>query len=207
MKASKFPSSALLIPLAAGLVLLCGCAMFRVAVTDQEPGKAAPLGAKYDQKDLLSWTDDMAKQLLAAFPPEGVERPIVAPLGIQNRSETHLDTLSLEDAICTKLLDSGKVQIINTTQRDNQLKEQGYQLANVTPETRVQVGKQLGAKYMLSGAIMEISSESGRQARISKKEDVFYRLTVELTDLQTGLIVVRKQVERMRQASKPIIGW
>ena len=99
------------------------------------------------------------------------------------------------------------MQIINTTQRDNQLKEQGYQLANVTPETRVQVGKQLGAKYMLSGAIMEISSESGRQARISKKEDVFYRLTVELTDLQTGLIVVRKQVERMRQASKPIIGW
>ena len=87
------------------------------------------------------------------------------------------------------------------------LKEQGYQLANCTPETRRSIGKQLGAKYMLTGSLTEIETESGKQVRVSKKQDVYLQLTVELMDIETGLLTVRKQVERMREASKPIIGW
>ncbi len=189
-------------------ILTGGCAAFRQSVTEQDPLRARTLTAKYDQRDLISWTEEMARLILAhPFPPEGETGVIVAPLGIQNRSRTHLDTMALEEAITTHLLESGRVRLINTARRDDLLKEQGYQLANVTPETRVAIGKQLGAKYMLTGSVMEIESRTGRQVRVSKKEDVFYRLTMEVTDLETGLIVLRKQIDRMRQASKPIIGW
>jgi len=189
------------------LSLLTGCAAFRTSVKDVDPSKASTLTANYDQKDLLSWTDEMTDLILSRFPPKGVEQPILSVFGIQNRTKRHLDTQSLSDTISGKLLDSGKILLTNTARRDELLREQGYQLQNATPESRVAIGKQLGAKYMLTGSLTEIESKSGRQVRVSKKEDKFFLLTCEITDLETGLIVLRKQVQRMRRASKPIIGW
>jgi uncharacterized protein (TIGR02722 family) len=189
------------------LTFLTGCAAFRISVQDVDPEEASTLTANYDQKDFISWTDEMADLILATFPPAGVERPILSSFGIQNRTKQHLDTQSLADSISGKLLDSGKVQLTNTARRDELLREQGYQLQNATPESRVAIGKQLGAKYMLTGSLTEISRRSGRQVRVSKKEDKFFRLTCEITDLETGLIVLRKEVQRMRRARKPIIGW
>ena len=189
------------------LSLLTGCAAFRGSVKDVDPNKASTLTANYDQRDLLSWTDEMTTLILSQFPPKGVEQPIVSVFGIQNRTKHHLDTQSIADTLSGRLLDSGKVLLTNTARRDELLREQGYQLQNATPESRVAIGRQLGAKYMLTGSLTEIRSETGRQVRVSKKEDKFFLLTCEMTDLETGLIVLRKQVQRMRRASKPIIGW
>ena len=50
-------------------------------------------------------------------------------------------------------------------------------------------------------------ASSSPEVRVSKKQDVFYQLTMEVTDLQSGEILLIKQVTRMRRASKPIIGW
>ncbi|MGQ9662829.1 MAG: penicillin-binding protein activator LpoB, partial [Kiritimatiellia bacterium] len=156
----------------------------------------------------LTLADQMANDILShPFPPEGEDKPILVTLGIQNRTQTHLDMKALADTIETRLLNTGKIRLVNASRRDDLLKEQGYQLANVTPETRVQIGKQLGARYMMTGSLVEIEKESGREVRVSKKQDVYYQLTVEITDLETGLIVLRKQRDRLRRASKPIIGW
>ncbi|NQU41515.1 MAG: hypothetical protein HQ523_16340 [Lentisphaerae bacterium] len=188
------------------LALLSGCAAFRSSIKDVDPADSSTLTANYDQRDLLSWTDEMSNLILKQFPPEG-EKPILSVFGIENRTKQHLDTQSLADTISGKLLDSGTVQLTNTSRRDELLREQGFQLQNATPESRVAVGRQLGAKYMLTGSLTEINSSSVRQVRVSKKEDIFFMLTCEITDLETGLIVLRKQVQRMRRARKPIIGW
>ena len=87
------------------------------------------------------------------------------------------------------------------------LKEKGYQLANCTPETRVAIGKELGARYMLTGSLVEIKKEEPRQVRLSKAEEVYYQLTVEITDLETSLIAWTAQKERARGGSKPVLGW
>lgn len=189
------------------VTLVTGCAAFRVSVDEVDPATSSTLTANYDQRDLLSWTEEMSALILTKFPPPGVTNPILSDFGIQNRTKKHLDTQSIADTITANLLDSGKVQITNTSRRDELLREQGYQLQNATPESRVAIGKQMGAKYMLTGSLTEISNRSGRQVRVSKKEDVFFMLTCEITDLETGLIVFRKKVERMRRARKPIIGW
>lgn len=189
------------------LTLLTGCAAFRSTVGDIDPNEASTLTAGYDQKDLISWTDEMTDLILAQFPSAEEKRPILSDFGIQNRTKQHLDTQSLADTISGKLLDSGKIQLTNTARRDELLREQGYQLQNATPESRTAIGKQLGAKYMLTGSLTEISTRSARQARVSKKEDKFFMLTCEITDLETGLIVLRKRVQRMRRSRKPIIGW
>ncbi len=187
---------------------LTGCAAFRMSVEDKAPTGSKPLTAKYDQSDLLTLAKQAAEAILAApFPGPAETKPIVVEMGIQNRTKAHLDTKALADTMTTKLMDSNQMLFTDASLRDNLLKEQGYQLANCTPETRRSIGKQLGAKYMLTGALTEIETESGKEVRVSKKQDVYLQLTVELTDIETGLLTVRKQVERMREASKPIIGW
>jgi uncharacterized protein (TIGR02722 family) len=194
--------------LVATVVSGAGCAAFRMSVREEDPETSGPLTAKYDQRDLLTLAAEISQDVLGhPFPPQDEKTPIMVTLGIQNRTKSHHDMKALSDTIETKLMDSRRLNFINAARRDDLLKEQGYQLANVTPETRAAVGKQLGAKYMLTGSLIEIEKQSGRQVRVSKKQDVYYQLTLEITDLQTGLIVVRKQRDRLRRASKPLIGW
>jgi uncharacterized protein (TIGR02722 family) len=193
-----------MIGLAAGL---SGCSAFRISVEDKEPEKASALTADYDQNDLLTWAKLMSQDILTAPFPRDTSNPIMVVMGIQNRTTEHIDTKALEDSITTELMNSGKMRFVNASRRDDLLREQGYQLANCTPETRNAIGKQLGAKFMITGSLVEISQKSGREVRVNRKEDVYYQITVEITDLETGLIDVRKQRDRLRRASKPIIGW
>jgi len=190
------------------VLLTSGCSAFRQSVSSEDPRTASTLTAKFDQRDLLQMAEQLAGDILAhPFPPAGAPAPIVASLGINNNTRTHLDVVSLEDTLTTQLLNAGRMQFVNTARRDDLLKEQGYQLANATEASRVQIGGQLGARYMLTGAITELGAKTGKQVRASKQEDVYYQLTLEITDLETGLIVLRKQRDRLRRKSTPIFGW
>lgn len=205
----RLASLSVCIPLA---MAISGCAAFRASVRDQDPDSASTLTAKYDYKDLRALAEQVSSDLLdhpflLEYAKKEGESPIIAPLGIQNRTKGHIDMQALEDTITTHLLNSRKVQIVNTKRRDDLMREQGFQLQNVTPDTRAAIGKQLGASFMLTGSLVEIDKSSGRQVRVSKKQDVFYQLTVEVTDLETSLIAARSQKERLRRASKPLIGW
>ncbi|MBA4387413.1 MAG: hypothetical protein C0404_05490 [Verrucomicrobia bacterium] len=189
-----------------GISLVSGCSMFRASVNDSDPEKAKKLTANYDQQDLLKLSQEMSDKLLADFPAPG-EKPVVVEMGIDNATKSHIDTKTMTDTIVTKLMDSKKMDFVDSSRRDTLLREQGYQLANCTPETRAKIGKQLGARFMLTGRLSEIETEQGREVRVSKQRDVYYQLTVEMTDTETGVMKVRKQIQRMRTATKPIIGW
>jgi uncharacterized protein (TIGR02722 family) len=128
-------------------------------------------------------------------------------MGIENRTDEHIDTKAITDTIRTKLINGGKVSFVNESRRDALMKEQGYQLANSTPETQTLIGKQLGARYMLTGSLIKIKKDTPKQLSLSKLEKVYYQLTVEVTDLQTGLIAWTMQKDRVRGASKPVLGW
>jgi uncharacterized protein (TIGR02722 family) len=189
------------------ILLFSGCAMFRASIKEGDPLEASKLTAQFDQHDLYEMAEQIMQDILDhPFPPAGTT-PIVAPLGIANNTKSHLDMMALENTLTTKLLNTGRMQFINTARRDDLLKEQGFQITNCTDATKVQVGRQLGARYMLTGSITELGAHTGKQVRVSKKTDVYYQLTVEITDIETGLIVLRKQRDRLRRASRPIIGW
>ena len=189
-------------------IFMSGCAAFRYSVGEKDPAQASTLTDTYDQRDLLNWGNQMASALLSSqLPVQTGEKPILVALGIENRTMTHIDTKAISDTITSALLNNGKVQLVNADARDRLLKEQGYQMQNCTPETRVNIGRQLGARYMLTGSLVEITNESGREVRVSKKRDVYYQLSVNITDLETGLVTVTKQIDRLRRSSSPIIGW
>jgi penicillin-binding protein activator len=194
--------------LGTALLTLSGCSAFRQSVGDQDPTGATTLTARFDQRDLIEMAIQIRDDILNhPFPREEGANPIIAPLGIHNNTRTHLDANALENTIVTELLNTGRMQFVNTNRRDDLMREQGFQLANATEETRTQIGRQLGARYMLTGSMTEIAQASGKQVRASKQQDIYYQLTVEITDLETGLIVLRKQRDRLRRQSRPLFGW
>jgi len=194
--------------LSVGLALSSGCSAFRSSVQPVDVATAKPMDTGYDFSD-LRWLGNSVGDDIAASDliKRSTDKPIFVVMGIQNRTTTHIDTKAITDTMRTVLINSGKANFVNETQRDNLLKEQGYQLANCRPETQVSIGKQLGAKYMLTGSLIEIRKETPRQVRLSKQEEVYYQLTMEITDLETSLIAWTTQKERARGGSKPVIGW
>lgn len=185
-----------------------GCRAFRASVREVDVATAKPMDTGYDYSD-LRWLGNSVGNDVSSWKTldQGARKPILVVMGIQNRTTRHIDTKAITDTIRTVVINNGKADFVNESQRDTLLKEQGYQLANCTPETRVAIGRQLGARYMLTGSLVELKKEEPRQVRVSKAEEVFYQLTVEITDLQTGLIAWTTQKERARGASKPVVGW
>ncbi len=193
----------------AGMLVVCGgCTAFKASVQPVDVEKAQPMDAKYDYSD-LKWLGNASAQdiLGSSFLKSLPSKPTFVIMGIQNRTTRHVDTKAITDTLRGVVLDAGKGQFVNESRRDELLREQGFQLNNCTPETRTAIGKQLGANLMISGSLIEIIKKAPKEVRLSRKEEVFYQMTLEITDLTTGLITWQKQYERARMESKPIVGW
>ncbi len=198
--------------ISAGLVALMlssnGCAMFRAKVSDVNIDNSDPMRAQFDFRDLRTISAEIVDQFLGSpFMSRQTDTPTVAIRGIENRTTDYLDTKALTDTMRTKLIQSGRVQFVNVERRADLAGEQGYQAANAAPGTAVEIGQQAAARYMFTGSIVEMTQRSPRQVRVSKTRERFYQLTVEVTDLQTGLIAWTTQSEFARAERQPLIGW
>lgn len=194
--------------LATGLALSSGCAAFRAKTTEVDPNANRHMDQKYDYSDMRKVSETLAGKLLASpFLSKQAEPPMMIVAGVQNRMDSYVDTKNLTDRIRTMCLQSGKVRFINESRRDDLLKEQGYQAAHATPETIAQAGRQLGAKFMVSGSLTQMKSETPRQVRVSETKLNYYKVTLEVTDVVTGEIVWTDEVEFAREARLPLIGW
>lgn len=198
------------------ILLLCGgllignagCAAFRANVSDVDLDNSRPMRARFDFRDLRTITAEVVDQFLASeFIARQPEIPTIAIRGIENRTTEYLDTKALTDTMRTRLIQSGRVQFVNVERREDLAKEQGYQAAHAAPGTAVEIGQQAAARYMLTGSIVEMTQQSPRQVRVSKTKERFYQLTVEVTDLRTGVITWTTQVEFARAERQPLIGW
>lgn len=204
----KYGLIPILIIALAGLWMLNGCAMFRMKVQDTQVDNMPALDAKYGAQDLRRLTEQIADEVAASeFIRSQPGNPIMIIYGIQPRTTTFVDTAAITERLRTTLMQKSKLQFVNEGRREQLMKEQGYQAANATDETRTTIGKQLGARYMMTGALVEMQKESGRQVRVSKTELNYYQLTFEITDLETGIIAWSTMKEFAREASKPLIGW
>ena len=190
------------------IALSSGCAAFRANVQDVDLSKNEHMGARYDHADMRNLTKEMVNALASTETlGKAGEPPVLVILGVQNRTSDYVDMKNMTDSIRTNLMGTRKARFVNAARRDILMEEQNFQAANATPATQVEIGKQLGAKYLLSGSFTEMASRSPRQVRVSKQEVKYYKLTLELTDLETGIRAESVEKEFARKASLPIIGW
>lgn len=193
---------------AAALAAGSGCAAFRARVSETDPAADRHLSTSYDYTDLRKVSESVVQNFLASpFLESLTEPPVMMIAGVQNRTAQYVDTKNLTDRVRTMIFPTGRVRFVNEARRDDLLREQGYSAQHATPDTMVGVGKQLGARFMMSGSLTEMKDETPRQVRVSKTVVRYYKLTFEVTDLETNEMMWVNEVEFAREARLPLIGW
>ena len=150
-----------------GLLVLTGCAMFRVKVEDKDVSNLPAYDATYGAQDLRNLSDKVATSIATSdFIKNQPGNLVMIIYGVQPRTTTFVDTQAMTDRLRNVLMhkSNNKIQFVNESRRQELMKEQGFQAQNATDATRTAVGKQLGAKYMLTGALIECRSKPGNRS-------------------------------------------
>ncbi|MEK6628867.1 MAG: penicillin-binding protein activator LpoB [Bdellovibrionota bacterium] len=109
--------------------------------------------------------------------------PTVMVTNLQNKTSEHIDTQNIMDMVRVDLTNSGKVQFVDKEARGDISDEYDYQNTGVvSEETKKTPGGQIGADFIINGRLDSIVQEVG------KDKSVYYKLTLNLTNLKTGVI-------------------
>jgi len=130
-------------------------------------------------------------------------RPIMFIESIKNKTSEHIDTESITDSISTKLLRSGKFRFVDMSRVAATRKQLDYQQNSgmVDSNKAMQFGKQVGAQYMLYGNLASIVKSN------NDKSDVYYKLTLRLMDLESGLVEWADETEIRKTKEKEFVSW
>lgn len=141
----------------------------------------------FGSTDLQTIAASLVDDLLG-FPPV-VEltkgnRPIVFVDKVRNKTTEHIDTESITDSVQAKLLRSGKFRFVDMTAVRAVTDQFDFQRESglIDATKAAAFGKQTGAKFMLYGNLASIVK------RNSSTKDVYYKFTLKLLDLETGLL-------------------
>lgn len=130
------------------------------------------------------------------------QRPILFIDAVRNKTSEHIDTESVTDTISTDLINSGRFRFVDMTVVEAVTRQLNYQVKSgfVDEAKAVQVGKQVGAQYMLYGNLSGISKADG------STRDQYFKFTLKLLDLKTGLIEFQSEKEIRKTRSRSLFG-
>lgn len=127
--------------------------------------------------------------------------PIVMVTNLQNKTSEHIDTQSIMDMVRVELTNSGRVAFVDKEAREDISKEYDYQGSGmVSDETKKTKGGQIGADFIINGRLDSIVQEVG------KEKTVYYKLTLNLTNLKTGIIAWTNHKEIRKAYKKKSVG-
>ncbi len=171
-------------------------------------GKYIPAGEvilrsdKFVEADLQMIAEKLTGSLLSQDDILNSGKPTVLMSLMVNDTDEHIDMKSLSDKIRTLLFKSKKMKFINETLRPTVKEEIEYEEGDfVDPQTAKRRGHQVGADYLVSGSISSIKQPVGRQ------EVVYYKVTLELTDLSTNIIAWTDEIEIKKLFRKRATGF
>ncbi len=127
--------------------------------------------------------------------------PIVMVTNLQNKTSEHIDTQSVMDMVRVDLSKTGKVAFIDKEARQDISDEYNYQNSGMTDEkTKKGPGGQTGADFIVNGRLDSIVKEVG------KEKTVYYKITLNMTNLKTSVITWTDQKELRKNFKKKTIG-
>lgn len=187
-----------------GLAVLLGGCSNQIRYGDAQAVETTTID--FGSTDLQKIAADMVNSMLSSGSVAAItsqSRPVAFVDSIKNKTSEHIDTESITDTISTQMLNSGKFRFVDMGRVESVRKQLNFQnndqLANQS--TAIQFGKMVGAQYMLYGNLSSIVKAAGSD------KDVYYKMTMRLMDLETGLIEWADETEIRKQASKSLLGW
>ncbi|MEK6706740.1 MAG: penicillin-binding protein activator LpoB [Bdellovibrionota bacterium] len=167
-----------------------------------DPSRVELLDDKFNESDMQQMSETVVKAIVACdYVTKSAKPPVVIVEKVQNRTEEHIDTVSMTDKIRTTLIKSGKVRFVNKEERGTLEDEYGHSASGtVEAATAKKRGKQIGADYILSGAIATNVQQVGND------KFVYYKLTINLTNVDTSTIDCTEEKEIRKKYRKHSVG-
>ncbi len=167
-----------------------------------DPTRVELLDDKFNESDMQQMADTVIRAMVACqYVANAAKPPVVIVERVSNRTEEHIDTVSMTDKIRTALIKSGKVRFVNKEERGTLNDEYDYNASgNVSGPTAKKRGGQIGADYILSGNIATNIQQVGDD------KFIYYKLTVNLTNTETSTIDCTEDRELRKKYKKQSIG-
>ena len=129
-------------------------------------------------------------------------QPLIIVGEMRNRTSEHIDMGSLADKIRVQLMHTGKFTFIDRDARQEIAEEYEYQQSGyVRADQAAGPGEQHAAEYILTGTISSIVQEAGRDKMI------YYKMTMQLSNLRTGVIEWADEKELRKKFRQRAVGW
>lgn len=187
----------------AALVVFSGCGPKQFTKGEyDDPTRVELLDDKYNEADMQQMADTVIKAIVACdYVAKSPRPPVVIVSKVQNRTEEHIDTVSLTDKIRTALIKSGKVRFVDKGARGEIDEEVTYgESGNVSGPTAKKRGQQTGADYILKGSLATNIQEVGND------KFIYYKLTMELTNIASSTIDCTEEREIRKKYRKRSVG-
>lgn len=169
---------------------------------DQDVNRENLMTDRWSETDMQKAVKDLVTSAVKHDVVANAKRPpIVMVTKLQNKTSEHIDTQSVTDMVTVELTSTGKVQFVDKAAREDIAEEYGYQESGmVSRDTKKGKGQQVGADLIMNGRIDSIVQEVG------KDKSVYYKITLNLTNLSTGLIVWTDQKQIRKLYKKQSVG-
>lgn len=186
-----------------GLAVILGGCSNKVTYGDAQSVESTTID--FGSTDLQTIAAEMVDSMMMSGSVAAItrdQRPIVFVERIKNKTSEHIDTESITDTISTKMLNSGKFRFVDMERVESVRQQLNFQNTDelVNQSAAIQFGKMVGAQYMLYGNLSSIVKNAGSD------KDVYYKMTMRLMDLETGLIEWADETEIRKAQSKSLFG-
>lgn len=158
---------------------------------------------QWSETDMQKAVQDLVASLMSSASINQTKKmPVVMVTNLQNKTSEHIDTQSIMDMVRVELMKSGKVGFIDKEARQDISDEYNYQNSGmVTEETKKGPGGQVGADFIINGRLDSIVQEVG------KDKSVYYKLTLNLTNLKSSMITWSDQKQIRKTFKKKSVGF
>ncbi len=186
------------------IVFLGGCGGPSVNVTRTEADTVTDLSGNWNDTDsrVVSEemiTDCLSRPWLGEFTGKNGKKPVVIVSNIRNKTTEHIATQTFINDLQRELINSGKVSFVAEKDIREALRDEKYdQSMNASAETMKEMGREVGADFMLFGSINSIIDQ------IDRTKAKFYQIDLELIAIETnekvwiGQKKIKKIVERKK---------
>lgn len=168
----------------------------------EDPNKQNLMNDQWSETDMQVVVKNMVDSLVAHRSIADAQKmPILMVTNLQNKTSEHIDTQSIMDMVRVELTNSGKVTFVDKEARQDISNEYDYQNSGmVSDESKKGAGGQIGADFIINGRLDSIVQEVG------KDKTVYYKLTLNMTNLKTGLTAWTNQKQLRKAFKKKSVG-
>ena len=187
---------------ALSMTLGCGPQAFVKGKYDENVERTNLMTDEWSESDMQETVKSMVSSLIAhPVVASARTRPVVMVTQLQNKTSEHIDTQSIMDMVRVELMKSGKLAFIDKEARQDIDQEYDYQNSGrVSDATKKGPGGQTGADFIVNGRLDSIVQEAG------KEKSVYYKITLNLTNLKSGLIEWTDQKQIRKLYKKKTLG-